>query len=245
MDLDFDPYLRVGDVTVGARDVALLRAVGREGSLNGAASALGRSYSRAHARLSDLEDALGTLVERRRGGADGGGSELTPAARELLERFADLADALSGTAGTPHATLTGTVVEREGELATVETPAGTVRAVLADERAVAADDGATAADDTDRVRVRFPADAVTLHAPDGTPAETETSARNRFAGTVAAIEAEEATASVTVDVGASAPLAVRVTLASVELLDLAPGRAVVATVKATATRARGTTSHDE
>lgn len=226
MDLDFDPYLRIEGVTVGERDVALLRAVGREGSLNAAASSLDRSYSRAHARLADLEAAVGTLVERQRGGADGGGSELTATARELLERYADLADALSGTAQTPHATLSGTVIERDGELATVETPAGVVRAIAPTE--------------ADRVRVRFPADAVTLHAPDGTPAEAETSARNRFEGTVAAVDEGTATASITVDVGASVPLVVRVTLDSVDLLDLAPGAPVVATVKATAARATPT-----
>lgn len=133
LDLDFDPSLRAGDVTVGERDVALLRAVGREGSLSAAAGFLDRSYSRAHARLSTLEVALGPLVERQRGGADGGGSELTPAARELLERFGDLEDALARTAGTPHVTLSGTVADREGDLVTVETPAGSVSAVAADD----------------------------------------------------------------------------------------------------------------
>ena len=225
MDQEFDPYLRVGEVTVGERDVALLRTIGHEGSLNAAATSLERSYSRAHARLADLEDAMGDLVERRRGGASGGGSHLTTAARDLIERYEDLADALSGTVRTPHATLAGTVIDREGDMATVETPAGRVRAI--------------ATDDADEVRVRFPADAVTLNAPASAPAESETSARNRFEGTVSAVETAAATASVTVDVGASVPLVVRVTRASVELLDLAAGTSVVATVKATATRARG------
>ena len=226
MELDFDPYLRVGDVSVGERDVALLRAVGRNGSLNAAASDLGRSYSRAHRRLSTLEDAVGPLVDRQRGGAGGGGSDLTATARTLIERYEDLADALSGTASTPHATLEGTVTDREGELVTVETPAGPVRAI--------------ATDDADRVRVRFPADAVTLHAPAATPAESETSARNRFDGTIRAIDVGDATAAVTVDVGASAPLVVTITRASQELLALEPGAVVVATVKATAARARST-----
>jgi molybdate transport system regulatory protein len=223
MDPDVDPYLDAGEVTVGERDVALLRAVGREGALNAATADLGRSYSRAHSRLRTLEDELGQLVERERGGAGGGGSELTATARDLLATYADLADALDGTATTEHATVVGEVVDREGELATVQTPAGTVRAVYAG--------------DAERVRVRFPADAVTLHPAEDAPPEDATSARNRFPGTVADVDGGTATASIAVDVGAGAPLVVRVTRSSVDTLGLAPGTDVVATVKATATRA--------
>lgn len=223
MDAGVEPHLRVGETTVDSRDAALLRAVADHGSLNAAAEALGRSYSRAHARITDLEAALGPLVERERGGSGGGGSQLTDRGRELLARFDRLAAALDGTATTERLVLDGTVADREGELAVVDTPIGRVRAIVLT--------------DADRVQVSFRADAVTLHDPDAAPAADATSARNRFEGTVESVDRGQATASVAVDVGADTPLVVRVTTDSMERLGLVPGAFVVATVKATATRA--------
>lgn len=223
MDAGFEPHLRVGDVTVDARDAALLRAVGDHGSLNAAADALGRSYSRAHGRLTDLEETVGPLVERERGGSGGGGSRLTDEGRDLLARFDRLAAALDGSATTERLVLEGTVSDRTGELVAVDTTLGTVRALAL-------------TDDTE-VAVSFRADAVVLHRRDGAPAGEDTSARNRFEGTVTGVERATAVARVSVDVGADAPLAVRVTTDSLDRLGLSPGTAVVATVKATATRA--------
>jgi len=222
-DAGFEAHLRVGEVTVDRRDAALLRAVAEEGSLSAAAGSLGRSYSRAHARIGDLEAELGPLVERRRGGADGGGSRLTDRARELLARFDRLAAALDGTAAVERLVVDGEVRERAGEVVTVETPVGVLRAL--------------ALTDDDRVQVSVRADAVTLHAPEDAPPVDETSARNRFSGTVTGVDEGEATASVAVDVGVDDPLVVTVTTESLRRLALAPGSDVVASFKATATRA--------
>ncbi|MFC4450888.1 TOBE domain-containing protein [Halorussus aquaticus] len=222
MDAGFEAHLRADGVEFDAADAELLGAVDEEGSLNAAADALGRSYSRAHQRLTALEDALGPLVARQRGGSGGGGSELTDEARDLLARFERLRAEFTGTAEVEETVLSGRVVSREGELATVETHAGRVRAL------------APAADE---VQVAVRADAVTLNAPDDAPPEAATSARNRFAGTVAAIDAGEQVARVLVDVDADVPLAALVTMSSVEKLDLREGSAVVASFKATATRA--------
>jgi len=224
MDAGFETHLRADGVEFDADDAELLRAVDREGSLNRAADELGRSYSRAHQRLTALEDALGSLVTRQRGGSGGGGSELTDEARAVLARFERLRAEFTGTAEVEETVLSGRVVAREGELATVETSAGRVRA-LAPEA------------DTDAVQVAVRADAVTLHAPEDAPAEAATSARNRFAGTVSAIDAGEQVARVLVDVGADATLSALVTASSVETLDLQAGSEVVASFKATATRA--------
>ncbi|WP_135363551.1 TOBE domain-containing protein [Halosimplex halophilum] len=223
MDAGFEAHLRVGGGTFDERDAALLRAVAAEGSLNAAAAALGRSYSRAHARIGDLEDAAGPLVERRRGGSEGGGSRLTAEARELLAEFDRLRAALGGTAATERLVLDGRVTERDGDLVTVETDAGTVRAL--------------ALADADDVRVAFRSDAVTLHDPESAPGGGETSARNRFRGEVSGVDRGDGTALVRIDVGASDPLAVRVTETSLERLGLEPGADVVASFKATATRA--------
>ncbi|WP_267640917.1 TOBE domain-containing protein [Haloarchaeobius amylolyticus] len=223
MEGDFEAGLRAGDVTFGAEDARLLRAIDDAGSLNRAADDLGRSYARSLARLQSLEEAFGSLVERTRGGSGGGGSQLTPRARDLLARFQRLSAEFAGVAEAEQTVLDGRVVARDGELGTVETAVGQVRALVPP--------GAT------DVQVWLRADAVTLHEPADAPPAGGTSARNRFEGTVEHVEAGEAVATVTVDVGADAPLSALVTMDSVDRLGLEPGAAVVVTAKATATRA--------
>ncbi|MFC6735594.1 molybdopterin-binding protein, partial [Halolamina salina] len=80
-------------------------------------------------------------------------------------------------------------------------------------------------------------DAVTLHDPADTPTGDATSARNRFSGEVVAVDRGESVYRVSVEVGADAPLVALVTEESRDRLDLEPGRDVVASFKATATRA--------
>ena len=223
MDAGFEAHLRVGGATFDRRDAALLRAIDEHRSLSRAAEALGRSYSRAHERVTDLEAAIGPLVERRRGGAGGGGSELTSAARELLSRYDRLQVAMERTATAEEVVLEGRVVDRDGELVTVETSAGRVRAL--------------SVDDAEAVQVVFRADAVTLHGPETAPPAVGTSARNRFRGTVVGVERSEAVARVTVEVEGGLRLRVTITTESLETLDLDEGAPVIATFKATATRA--------
>lgn len=223
VDAVFDARLRVDGVAFDARDAALLEAIAEAGSLNRAADDLGRSYSRALDRLQELERVHGTLVERRRGGPEGGGSELTDGARDLLARFERLCSSLWGVAQAEETVLSGVVEEREGELGVVNTEAGRLRAIVPP--------------DVDRVQVAVRSDAVTLNEPGDAPEPDTTSARNRFQGTVEAVDEGTALARATIDVGAASPLVVVVTMDSVDRLDLEPGRAVVASFKATATRA--------
>ncbi|MFB6094083.1 MAG: TOBE domain-containing protein [Halanaeroarchaeum sp.] len=223
MDAGFEARLRAGDVSFTERDARLLRAIDEAGSLLAAAEDLERSYSRSHERVTELEEAFGPLVARERGGSGGGGSALTERAAEVLAAFARLCTGYTAIAETTEAVLDGTVRERDGELGVVETGAGAVRAIVPPE--------------AERVQVALRADAVTLHAPADAPPESGTSARNRFEGTVAAIDRGESISRVTVDVGADAPIFALVTEASRETLALEPGRDVVATFKATATRA--------
>jgi molybdate transport system regulatory protein len=219
---EFDAQIQTDGVVFGARDAALLRAVDEHGSLNRAAAALGRSFSHAQRRIVELEDAFGPLVERQRGGPDGGGSELTETTRELLARFDRLRADFSSVAGASRTVLAGTVTARDGELVTVETAAGTVTAL--------APVNATA------VEISIRADAVTLTAPDDAPKPAETSARNTFRGRVVDIESGESVARVAVDIGADDALTALLTHTSVETLDIVPGTAVVTSFKATATR---------
>ncbi|WP_435319590.1 TOBE domain-containing protein [Haloarchaeobius sp. TZWSO28] len=220
---DFEAGLRSGDVTFGADDATLLWAIDDAGSLNRAADDLGRSYARALARLQTLEETFGSLVERTRGGSGGGGSQLTPHARELLARFQRLSAEFAGVAEADETVLDGSVVDRDGELGTVETAAGRVRALVPP--------------DATAVQVWLRADAVTLHEPADAPAAGGTSARNRFEGTVSEVDTGQAIATVTVDVGAESPLSALVTMDSVARLGLEAGTPVVVTAKATATRA--------
>ena len=223
MDAGFAARLRADGMSFEARDAELLRAVDEHRSLNAAADALGRSFSRAHARITALEAEFGPLVERQRGGVGGGGSELTDAARDLLARFERLRTAYAGTAAVEETVLDGQVTERDGEMATVETAAGTVRA-LAPEAA-------------ERVAVTLRADAITLHAPDDPPKTGEMSARNRFQGEAVDLVPGETIVRVGVDVGPAEPLVVLVTHDAIGALDLAVGDPVVTSFKATATRA--------
>ena len=240
MDAGVEARLQAGGVTFGAADTELLWAVADHGSVSGAAESLGRSRARALNRLEELEDAFGSLVERRRGGADGGGSRLTADARTLLARFDRLQAALSGTAGVPETVLEGRVVDRDGEVGVIETDAGTVRALLVDNAPTGGPSATEAPPDVDpgaRVQVSVRADAVTLHDPADAPRGGATSARNRCSGTVTQLDAGEAIAHVSVDVGAGDPLRALVTEDSLERLGLEAGTAIVAAFKTTATRA--------
>lgn len=223
MDAGFEAQLHVGDVAFGADDATLLRAVEEHGSIHAAASALGRSYSRAHGRIEALEEAVGPLLERRRGGTGGGGSELTAEARGLLDRFARLEAALADTADVEEVVLSGRVTGRTGELASVETPAGELTAVLFEP--------------AERVQVSLRADAVTVHAPAEAPVEDATSARNRFRGAVASVDRRTSLARLAVDVDGAVTIPALVTIDSVDRLGLDAGSEVVVSFKATATRA--------
>ncbi|WP_135829525.1 TOBE domain-containing protein [Halorussus halobius] len=237
MDAGFEAHLRTDGVRFDAADAELLRTIDEAGSLNRAADALGRSYSRAHQRLTDLEESVGPLVVRQRGGSGGGGSRLTDDARDLLARFERLRAEFTGTARVEETVLSGRVGAREGELVSVDTPAGRVRALAPESNSGRSDDATGTTPDGTPVQVAVRADAVTLHDPTDAPAEAATSARNRFAGVVVGLDRGEAVARVLVDVGADEGVAALVTASSVEQLGLQEGVDVVASFKATATRA--------
>ncbi|TKX83356.1 LysR family transcriptional regulator, partial [Halorubrum sp. SS5] len=114
MDASFDAQLRADSVEFTQKDASLLKAVDEIGSIHKAADELGRSYSRSHQRITELEGAFGTLVERQRGGSGGGGSTLTENADKLLSRFERLCTGYSSVAETTEAVLNGTVVTRTG-----------------------------------------------------------------------------------------------------------------------------------
>jgi len=76
------------DLALSGWRVALLEAVAATGSLARAAERLDIPYRTARYKLREIERHLGlTLVSGQSGGAAGGTSELTPAARELIARW--------------------------------------------------------------------------------------------------------------------------------------------------------------
>ncbi len=76
----------------------LLQRVDNTGSLHRAAAEMKMSYRKAWLMLRAMEQRLGfTLLERKVGGVSGGGSQLTPAARELMKRYEAFRKEVEGT----------------------------------------------------------------------------------------------------------------------------------------------------
>lgn len=68
----------------------LLKNVDSYGSLHQAAKSMGMSYTKALNTIKNCERSIGEpLLGRRIGGRSGGGSELTPKARELMRIYHD------------------------------------------------------------------------------------------------------------------------------------------------------------
>ena len=232
------------------RDAALLRAVDAAGSVAGAAADLGRSRARALSRIKTLEDAYGGLVERRRGGEGGGGSRLAASGRALLDRYDRLQAVLAATAAVPETVLRGTVTAVDGELAVVDTAVGELSG-LHGGSADGADDGAENGGGSgvavgDAVQVRIGADAVTVNDAANAVDPDATSARNRLAGRVSAVDRGETVSTVRIAVGTAegsgdagdpeVEVAALITAESIDRLGLAPGDRVSIRWKATATR---------
>jgi len=79
----------------------LLNGVERSGSLSKAALELGMSYNKAWRILHAAEQRLGfSLLDRRVGGSLGGGSHLTPQARDLMARYRALGAEVDEAIGT-------------------------------------------------------------------------------------------------------------------------------------------------
>lgn len=79
---------RDGQKVFGDGPCDILQRVERTGSLRQAAAEINMSYSQAWRLIRSLEKDLGyTLLIKKAGGERGGGSQLTPQARELIGRY--------------------------------------------------------------------------------------------------------------------------------------------------------------
>ena len=87
---------RNGEVILSDWRIALLEAIGRTGSLTKAAEEIGVPYRSAWQKIKESEERLGfRLIDTISGGADGGSSQLTEAAYDLLHRYHRFADGLA------------------------------------------------------------------------------------------------------------------------------------------------------
>ena len=88
MKLSYKIWLDNHGKAFGDGPYELLRWVEKTKSLHQAAQRMGMAYSKAWRLIRTLEERLGfPLLERRTGGLDGGGSRVTPMAKEFMDRY--------------------------------------------------------------------------------------------------------------------------------------------------------------
>ena len=84
-----------GRPVLGPGREELLRAVEEQGSISKASRLLNLTYRKAWGQIKAMEEQLGLpLVQKRSGGKGGGGARLTPEAKDLLSKYARLAEGL-------------------------------------------------------------------------------------------------------------------------------------------------------
>jgi molybdate transport system regulatory protein len=88
------PRLRVllgAAIAIGPGKADLLDAIAAKGSISAAAKRMGMSYRRAWLLVDTMNGCFrGPLVASTRGGAGGGGAQLTPLGVEVLARYRDM-----------------------------------------------------------------------------------------------------------------------------------------------------------
>jgi molybdate transport system regulatory protein len=89
MELQGNVWLTIDGQKLGGQDrVELLAAIAAEGSITGAAKAVGMSYKGAWDAIEAMNNLAGEpLVERAAGGKGGGGTRLTARGAQLIENF--------------------------------------------------------------------------------------------------------------------------------------------------------------
>ena len=77
-----------GNVVFGMGRLRILKAIKLHGSIHAAAKELNIGYRAVWGRIQATESRLGEkLLEKTKGGAAGGGSQLTPLAESIIEQF--------------------------------------------------------------------------------------------------------------------------------------------------------------
>lgn len=77
-----------GESIFGEGQMRILETIQEQGSINAAAKTLKMGYRSMWGRLRKMEKRLGKpLLDRHKGGAEGGHSDLTPEALEMIDKF--------------------------------------------------------------------------------------------------------------------------------------------------------------
>lgn len=98
-------YLAPG-TWLGPGKADLLELIGKTGSISEAGRQMGMSYKRAWSLVEELNRIFADpLVARARGGAGGGGTQLTDAGQEVLARFRRIEAAAAAAAQDENAAL--------------------------------------------------------------------------------------------------------------------------------------------
>ncbi|OPX93219.1 MAG: Bacterial regulatory helix-turn-helix protein, lysR family [Syntrophorhabdus sp. PtaU1.Bin002] len=98
MEINYDIWFSNEGKVFDEKCFAILQAVEETGSLNKAAQEMNLPYCSVFRIVRRGEEKLGfTLLERRRGGSRGGGSRLTPKAKEFMARYKSFNDDVSET----------------------------------------------------------------------------------------------------------------------------------------------------
>ena len=235
---------------VGRERVRLLEAVAREGSISAGARAVGMTYKAAWDGLDAMANLFGKpLLAARAGGKAGGGAEITPFGRRIIEAFrrmeAEMAHALRsiepGLAQegvSPLDLVTGLLMKTSARNALRGTVASIAADSLSAEVAVAVSPDTTIHALVTHTSLEelglFAGRAVTLliKAPfvsiatgDAPP---RTSVRNCIRGVVSRCETAGVSAEVVLDIGGGKTLASTITAQSARALGLAPGKSAFA-----------------
>ncbi len=93
--IDFGPGQRLGP-----GKIQLLERIAELGSISAGGRALGMSYRRAWELIDELNGIFGQpVVTSRIGGKHGGGAELTPLGRRIVDGYRNIEHAAAGAAG--------------------------------------------------------------------------------------------------------------------------------------------------
>jgi molybdate transport system regulatory protein len=239
---------------VGAERIALLEALGELGSIRAAAARVNLSYKAAWDAVRGLNNLFeGPLVTAQAGGRQGGAAELTPRGRAAVAAFrrmeADLDQVMArldaSLAGAPHNDLGGFFWSLGMQTSARNALRGTVRALT--EGAVNAEVTLAVAPGVEIVAVITRDSAAALRLAVGRPAIAlikssfvvlakgeglVTSARNHISGVVAAREDGVVSSEIALAIAEGKTLTATITLQSAQAMELAPGVAVTALVKA-------------
>jgi molybdate transport system regulatory protein len=241
---------------VGLGRVALIEAIGELGSISAAAKRLGLSYKGAWDAVQALNNLFDTpLIEAAPGGKTGGAAQVTPRGRAVATAFRRMQEEVDAALVKLEATFGGAAATDLFWSLGMRTSArnalrGTISritpgAVNGEVTVSLAPNDATGGVEITAILTRRSIEDLQLAV--GKPAialikasfivlakgeNLRTSARNQIAGTVTAREDGAVNSEITLDIGAGKTLVATITIGSAKALEITPGDAITALVKA-------------